>query len=94
MVMVTAKLNKKKVVIALIIFGLLLCGAILLCRDRDAAPTASTTITVKDNQARVDFLKSLGWRLRQSLSTSERHHSQRIHRRLRGVRQNTVRAGI
>ena len=61
MVMFTAKLNKKKIVIALVILGLLICGAILLWRDRTASPTASTTITVKDNQARVDFLKSLGW---------------------------------
>ena len=58
MMMMTAKVNMKKVLIVLGAIAALLIGIIALFGGDD---TATTSATVSDNDSRVSFLKSFGW---------------------------------
>ena len=59
MLVMTAKVDKKKIAIVLIAAVLLVIGLIALFGRSDAEPTASTGVS--NNDARVDFLKTFGW---------------------------------
>ena len=58
MMIMTAKVNMKKVLIVLGAIAALLIGIIALSGGDD---TAATSATVSDNDSRVSFLKSFGW---------------------------------
>ena len=58
MMIMTAKVNMKKVLIVLGAIAALLIGIIALFGGED---TASTSATVSDNDSRVSFLKDFGW---------------------------------
>ena len=58
MMIMTAKVNMKKVLIVLGAIAALLIGIIALFGGKD---TATTSATVSDNDSRVSFLKSFGW---------------------------------
>ena len=58
MMIMTAKVNIKKVLIVLVAIAALLIGIIALFGGND---TATTSATVSDNDSRVNFLKSFGW---------------------------------
>ena len=58
MMIMTAKVNMKKVLIVLGAIAALLIGIIALFGGDD---TATTSATVSDNDSRVSFLKSFGW---------------------------------
>lgn len=58
MMIMTAKVNIKKVLIVLGAIAALLIGIIALFGGKD---TATTSATVSDNDSRVSFLKSFGW---------------------------------
>lgn len=61
MMVMTAKVNMKKVIIALVAVAALILGLVLLFGggSKDAATTAVTGVT--GNDARVEFLKGFGW---------------------------------
>ena len=59
MMVMTAKVDKKKIVIILSAAVLLVAGLIMLLGGNDASPTA--TAGVSNNDARVAFLKAFGW---------------------------------
>ena len=70
MLVMTAKVDKKKIAIVLAaVLGLIL-GMILLFGGSDSTPTASTSVA--NNDARVAFLKSFGW----EVTTSPKESSQ------------------
>ena len=58
MMIMTAKVNMKKVLIVLGAIAALLIGIIALFGGEDTAPTSAT---VSDNDSRVNFLKGFGW---------------------------------
>ena len=58
MMIMTAKVNMKKILIVLGAIAALLIGIIVLSGSTD---TAATSATVSDNDSRVSFLKSFGW---------------------------------
>ena len=58
MMIMTAKVNMKKVLIVLGAIAALLIGIIALFGGKD---TATTSATVSDNDSRISFLKSFGW---------------------------------
>ena len=58
MIIMTAKVNMKKILIVLGAIAALLIGIIALS---GSAETATTSATVSDNDSRVSFLKSFGW---------------------------------
>ena len=58
MMIMTAKVNMKKVLIVLGAIAALLIGTIALFGGSD---TTHTSATVSDNDSRVNFLKSFGW---------------------------------
>ena len=58
MMIMTAKVNMKKVLIVLGAIAALLIGTIALFGGSD---TTLTSATVSDNDSRVNFLKSFGW---------------------------------
>ena len=58
MMIMTAKVNIKKVLIVLGAIAALLIGIIALFGESDTTPTSAT---VSDNDSRVNFLKSFGW---------------------------------
>ena len=58
MMIMTAKVNMKKVLIVLGAIAALLIGIIALFGGKN---TATTSATVSDNDSRVSFLKSFGW---------------------------------
>lgn len=64
MMFMTAKVDIKKTLLALIAAVALIVGMIFLFGGNDAAPTAATGIS--DNDARVQFLKNFGWEVSQS----------------------------
>ena len=64
MMFMTAKVDIKKTLIALIAAVGLIVGMIFLFGGKDAAPTAATGIS--SNDARVQFLKNFGWEVAQS----------------------------
>ena len=58
MMIMTAKVNMKKILIVLGAIAALLIGIIALS---GSAETTTTSATVSDNDSRVSFLKSFGW---------------------------------
>lgn len=64
MMFMTAKVDIKKTLIALIAAVGLIIGMIFLFGGNDAAPTAATGMS--GNDARVQFLKNFGWEVAQS----------------------------
>ena len=72
MLVMTAKVHKKKLAIILVAIVVAVTGlVILLGGEKDAAPT-STTAAVASNDDRVKFLNSFGW----EVTTSPTHSSQ------------------
>ena len=59
MLVMTAKVDKKKIAIILAAIVIAVAGLFLLIGGRDATPTVSTGVA--NNDARVAFLKSFGW---------------------------------
>ena len=59
MLVMTAKVDKKKIAIILAAVIALVAGVILLFGGSDAEPTSAATVS--NNDARVAFLKSFGW---------------------------------
>ena len=59
MLVMTAKVNKKKILMIAAAVLVAIAGLVLLFGNRDSAPTASTGVA--NNDARVAFLKSFGW---------------------------------
>ena len=70
MMVMTAKVNLKKIVIGLVAAAAVIVALILVFSGRNAEPTA--TGAVSDNDARVQFLKDFGW----EVSTSPTESSQ------------------
>ena len=69
MMVMTAKVNFKKIVIGLVAASAVIVALILLLGGgKSAEPTA--TGTVSDNDARVQFLKGFGWEVSTSPSES------------------------
>ena len=64
MMFMTAKVDIKKTLLALIAAVALIIGMIFLFGGNDAAPTAATGMS--GNDARVQFLKNFGWEVAQS----------------------------
>ena len=64
MMFMTAKVDIKKTLLALIAAVALIVGMIFLFGGADAAPTAGASVS--DNDARVQFLKNYGWEVDQS----------------------------
>ena len=58
MLVMTAKVDKKKIAIILAAAAVLIVGAFLLFGGEDTTPTAAN---VSNNDARVAFLKDFGW---------------------------------
>lgn len=59
MLVMTAKVDKKKIAIILAAIVVVVVGIILLVRGNATTPTVSTGVA--NNDARVAFLKSFGW---------------------------------
>ena len=59
MLVMTAKVDKKKIAIILAAVILVIALIVMLVKGGDSAPTASTGVS--NNDARVAFLKSFGW---------------------------------
>ena len=59
MLVMTAKVNKKKLVVIFSAVVVAIAALVLLLSGNDTAPTASTAIS--NNDARVAFLKQFGW---------------------------------
>ncbi len=59
MLVMTTKIDKKKIAIILSAVAILIAGLFMLLGGNDATPTISTTVS--NNDARVAFLKSFGW---------------------------------
>ena len=59
MLVMTAKVDKKKIAIILAAVILAIVMIVMLVKGGDSAPTASTGVS--NNDARVAFLKSFGW---------------------------------
>ncbi len=64
MMFMTAKVDMKKTLIALLCVAAVVIGLILLLGGSDSTPAAS--MGVSDNDGRVQFLKSYGWDVSQS----------------------------
>ena len=60
MMVMTAKVDFKKIIIVLAVIAGIILGAILLFGGRDSA-TATGTTAVSNNDARVKFLTDMGW---------------------------------
>ncbi len=59
MLVMTAKVDKKKILIILAAVVVAIAGLILLFGGKNSAPTASAGVA--NNDARIAFLKSFGW---------------------------------
>ena len=59
MLVMTAKVDKKKIAIVLAAIAALVLGIVLLAGGGDS--TTATSANVSNNDARVAFLKSFGW---------------------------------
>ena len=68
MLVMTAKVDKKKIAIILAAIVIAVAGLFLLIGGKDAAPTVSTGVA--NNDARVAFLKSFGWEVTTSPAES------------------------
>ena len=67
MLVLTAKVNKKKIALILAAVVALVVGLIVLFGGNDTTPTSAT---VSNNDARVTFLKSFGWEVSNSPAES------------------------
>lgn len=70
MMMMTAKVNIKKILIALVAVVALIIALVSLFGKQDTEP--ATVTTMSDNDSRVQFLQSLGWQV----TTSPKEASQ------------------
>ena len=61
MLVMTAKVDKKKIAIILAGIIVLVAGLILLLGGNDSAPASTTATSVSSNDDRVSFLNSFGW---------------------------------
>ena len=68
MMVMTAKVDKKKIVMIVTAIIILVAGLIMLLGKNDAKPTISTGVS--NNDARVDFLKAFGWEVTTSPTES------------------------
>ena len=68
MLVMTAKVDKKKIAMILAAVMVAIAGLILLLGGKDAEPTVSTGVA--NNDARVSFLKSFGWEVTTSPAES------------------------
>ena len=68
MLVMTAKVDKKKIALVLAAVIVLIVGCIVLFGGDDAAPTSGTAVS--NNDARVAFLKSFGWEVTTSPTES------------------------
>ena len=59
MLVMTAKVNKKKIAMILIAIIIVIAGLIMLLGKQDTEPTISTGVS--NNDARIAFLKEFGW---------------------------------
>ncbi len=59
MLVMTAKVNKKKIAIILAAIAVLVVGLVMLFGGNDSQSTASSNVS--NNDARVGFLQSFGW---------------------------------
>ena len=59
--MFTAKLDRKKLLIGFIVFVLVICAIVLFFRKYGTSQTSAMGKTVKNNDQRVEYLKSFGW---------------------------------
>ena len=59
--MFTAKLDRKKLLIGFIVFVLVICAIVLFFRKDGTSQTSAMGKTVKNNDQRVEYLKSFGW---------------------------------
>ncbi|MDR3277555.1 MAG: DUF4830 domain-containing protein [Oscillospiraceae bacterium] len=68
MLVFTAKFNKKRAVIAVLVLAALLCAVILLAgrADRQKTPVSALSAVVRDNEQRVAYLNSLGWQVEET----------------------------
>ena len=66
MFIITAKLTKKKIIAAVVVVGILLCGMVLLLAtgspDASAETSAPVTKGIKTNTDRTAYLSQLGWK--------------------------------
>lgn len=68
----TAKLSKKKIALTAVLLILAIAAVILLTRDNSTGGSAGkmethpTNINVKTNEQRVEYLKSLGWEIKET----------------------------
>lgn len=68
MMVMTAKVDKKKIAMIVTAIIILVAGLIMLLGGNDAEPTVSTGVS--NNDARVDFLKTFGWEVTTSPTES------------------------
>ena len=68
MMVMTAKVDKKKIAMILTAVIILIAGLIMLAGNNDSTPTVSAG--VPNNDARVDFLKAFGWEVTTSPTES------------------------
>jgi hypothetical protein len=68
MLVMTAKVDKKKILMILAAVLVAIAGLVLLFGGNDSAPTASNGVA--NNDARVAFLKSFGWEVTTSPAES------------------------
>lgn len=68
MMVMTAKVNLKKVLIGLLAAAAVILALILLLGDHDSRPAAAGAVS--NNDARVEFLKSFGWEVTTSPADS------------------------
>ncbi len=61
MFIITAKLDKRKLLIAALIALVVVVAAVLIFSGGDSAEAASLSAVVKSNEQRVNYLKSFGW---------------------------------
>ena len=61
MMVMTAKVDKKKIAIILVGILVLIVAMVALFGGNDAEPTASTAVSVAGNDDRVQFLNGFGW---------------------------------
>ena len=59
MLVMTAKVDKKKIAMILIAAIIVIAGLIMLLGNKDSTPTVSTGVS--NNDARIAFLKAFGW---------------------------------
>lgn len=65
MMIVTTRFTKKKAVLAVLLLGLVMALAIIFVSAHDTARLEDETYCLNTNEARVDYLNSLGWQVEQ-----------------------------